>query len=171
MLSHTAVSSDQAMARRKHSSIDRTDRRILRILEMDGRIANVELARQVNLSPTPCLERVRRLEREGVITGYAARLAPDRVSRGMTVFVEVRLDHTTAQAFDNFRSAVDALADVIDCYLVAGDFDYLLKLQVADVADYRLFMYESLPKLPDVLHTRSYIVVEQLKGNAPLIRV
>lgn len=159
------------MARRKHAGIDRTDRRILSILETEGRIANVELARRVNLSPTPCLERVRRLERNGVITGYAARLAPQMISRGMTVFVEVRMDHTTAEAFDNFRSAVDALADVIDCYLIAGDFDYLLKLQVADVADYRLFMYESLPRLPDVLHTRSYVVVEQLKANAPLIHI
>lgn len=159
------------MARRKHAGIDRTDRRILAILETEGRIANVELARRVNLSPTPCLERVRHLERDGVIMGYAARLAPERISRGMTVFVEVRLDHTTAEAFDNFRSAVQALADVTDCYLVAGDFDYLLKLQVANVADYRLFMYESLPRLPDVLHTRSYVVVEQLKANGPLVRV
>ncbi len=156
------------MPKRAHRGLDRTDRRILQILQRQGRISNVELARQVNLSPTPCLERVRRLEREGVIAGYMAVVDPEKVNVAMTIFVEVRLDHTTPEAFQRFRGAVADLDAVTECYMIAGEFDYLLKLQVPDVAAYRRFMNEALPTLPDVLHTRSYIVVEQLKGNTPL---
>lgn len=156
------------MSKRPHRGLDRTDRRILQILQGQGRISNVDLARQVNLSPTPCLERVRRLEREGVITGYMAVIDAEKVNLGMAIFVEVRLDHTTPEAFQRFRSAVADLDEVTECYMIAGEFDYLLKLQVPDVTAYRRFMNEALPMLPDVLHTRSYIVVEQLKGNAPL---
>lgn len=156
------------MPKRAHHGIDRTDRRILQILQQHGRIANVELARQVNLSPTPCLERVRRMERDGVITGYKAVVDPEKVNLSMGIFVEVRLDHTTPEAFQRFKDAVAKLSEVAECYMIAGEFDYLLKLQVSDVAAYRLFMNEALPRLPDVLHTRSYIVVEQLKGNTPL---
>lgn len=156
------------MPKRSHHSMDRTDRRILQILQRNGRISNVELAKRVNLSPTPCLERVRRLERDGVITGYAAIVDPEKVNLSMAIFVEVRLDHTTPEAFQRFRDAVADLTEVTECYMIAGEFDYLLKLQVSDVAAYRLFMNEALPKLPDVLHTRSYIVVEQLKGHTPL---
>lgn len=156
------------MPKRAHHGIDRTDRRILQILQRNGRISNVELAKQVNLSPTPCLERVRRLERDGVITGYTAVVDPEKVNLSVAIFVEVRLDHTTPEAFERFRGGVAELSEVTECYMIAGEFDYLLKLQVSDVAAYRLFMNEALPKLPDVLHTRSYIVVEPLKSNTPL---
>lgn len=156
------------MAKRQHKGLDRTDKRILEILQARGRISNVELARLVNLSTTPCVERVRRLEREGVITGYVALVDPEKVDLPMAIFVEVKLDHTTPEAFERFRETVAEVPEISECYMIAGEFDYLLKLQVSDVAAYRHFMNEALPRLPDVQQTRSYIVVEQLKGQTAL---
>src|SRR6476469_1129877 len=114
-------------------SLDRVDRRILRALQEDGRIANVELARKVGLSPTPCLERVRRLESDGFIRGYAARLDAGRLGMGLLVYVQVILDRTTTTIFDRFRQAVLGIPEVLECHMVAGGFDYLLKLRVPDM--------------------------------------
>lgn len=156
------------MARRKHQGLDRTDRRILQILQTRGRISNVDLAHEVNLSTTPCAERVRRLERDGIVTGYKALVNPEKVGLSMTIFVEAKLDHTTPEAFERFRQTVIELDEVTESYMIAGEYDYLLKLLVSDVAVYRRFMNEALPKLPDVQQTRSYIVVEQIKDQAAL---
>lgn len=145
--------------------IDRTDERILRVLQQQGRIPYVELARQVNLTPTPCIARVRRLEREGIIEGYKAVVNAERLGMALTVFIEAKLDHTTSDALDRFQKTVDELDELVECYLIAGDYDYLLKVQLANIAAYRHFLSEALPKLPDVQQTCSYIVIEQFKGG------
>src|SRR5699024_11632119 len=127
------------MARKQHQGMDRIDRRILQILQKHGRMSNVNLAREINLSTTPCAERVRRLEREGVITGYKALVDPEKVGLSICIFVEVKLDHTTAEAFERFRETVISLNEVAECYMIAGEFDYLLKLMVSDVSVHRRF--------------------------------
>lgn len=148
--------------------LDRTDRRILAALQADGRVSNVALARQVNLSPTPCLERVRRLERDGFIRGYHARLNPRLLGAGLLVFVEITLSKTSRDAFRDFREAVVDVREVIDCHLVSGNFDYLIKARVADMAAYRELLGETLLALPGVSASRSYVVMEEIKDSHPI---
>lgn len=148
--------------------LDRIDRRILAALQADGRVSNVALARQVNLSPTPCLERVRRLERDGFIRGYHARLNPRLLGAGLLVFVEITLSKTSRDAFRDFREAVVDVREVIDCHLVSGNFDYLIKARVADMAAYRELLGETLLALPGVSASRSYVVMEEIKDSHPI---
>lgn len=148
--------------------LDRVDRRILRLLQEDGRIATVELAEKVGLSPTATSERIKRLTRDGVIAGYGARLDPAKLGRGFLVFVEVTLDKTTPDVFDRFATAVARAPDVLECHLVAGGFDYLIKTRVADMAAYRAFLGEVLLSLPGVRETRTYAVMEEVKATASL---
>ncbi len=147
--------------------IDRTDARILAILQCEGRIANVELARRVNLSPSPCLERVRRLEAAGLIRGYGARLDAARLGYGTTAFIQVTLDRTTADVFDRFRDAVVTVDEVAECHMVAGGFDYLLKVRLRDMEDYRGVL-ATIVDLPGVAQTHSYIVIEPIKPDRGL---
>jgi Lrp/AsnC family leucine-responsive transcriptional regulator len=151
-------------------ALDRIDRRILRVLQEQGRISNVELSRKVNLSPTPCLERVRRLESDGFIKGYAARLDAGRLDMGLLVYVQVTLDRTTTTIFDRFRQGVLAIPEVLECHMVAGGFDYLLKLRVPDMAAYRAVLGDRIGKLPGLLQTHSYFVMEEVK-DAPAIPI
>jgi Lrp/AsnC family leucine-responsive transcriptional regulator len=146
-------------------ALDRVDRRILRTLQEDGRMSNVELARKVGLSPTPCLERVRRLEGDGFIRGYAARLDAGRLGMGLLVYVQVTLDRTTTTIFDRFRHAVLGIPEVLECHMVAGGFDYLLKLRVPDMAAYRAVLGDRIGKLPGLLQTHSYFVMEEVKDT------
>lgn len=148
--------------------LDSLDRKLLRLLQEDGRIANVELAERVGLSPTATSERVKRLTREGIIAGYGARLDPQKLGRGFLVFVEVTLDKTTPDVFDRFASAVARAPDVLECHLVAGGFDYLIKTRVADMAAYRVFLGDVLLSLPGVRETRTYAVMEEVKATASL---
>ena len=145
--------------------LDRIDLNILRILQQDGRISNVELARQVNLSATPCLERVRRLEREGYIRHYVALLEPERLGRGLQSFIEVRLDRTTPDVFQIFADAVARLDEIQECHMVAGGFDYLIKVRVADMAAYRAFLGDKLSSIPGVAQTHTYMVMEEVKST------
>jgi Lrp/AsnC family transcriptional regulator, leucine-responsive regulatory protein len=147
------------------TDIDRTDRRILGILQVDGRIATVELADRIGLSPTATSERLKRLLREGFITGYSARLSPARLGLGLLVFVEVSLDKTTPDAFERFSAAVRRAPEVLECHMVAGGFDYLVKTRVADMAAYRRFLGEILLALPGVKETRTYAVMEEVKSD------
>lgn len=151
-------------------ALDRIDRRILRVLQEQGRISNVELSRKVNLSPTPCLERVRRLESDGYIRGYAARLDAAKLDMGLLVYVQVTLDRTTTTIFDRFRQGVLAIPEVLECHMVAGGFDYLLKLRVPDMAAYRAVLGDKIGKLPGLLQTHSYFVMEEIK-DAPAIPI
>jgi Lrp/AsnC family leucine-responsive transcriptional regulator len=150
--------------------LDPTDLRILGELQADGRLTNVELARRVGLSPTPCLERVRRLERDGMIRGYRAELDPAALDAGLVVFVEVAIDRTSREAFDRFSAAVKALAEVAECHMVAGGFDYLLKVRVRDMQAYRDFLGRALAEVPHIRETRTYVVMEAVKedGRIPV---
>ena len=148
--------------------LDKTDRRILATLQQDGRISNVALARQVNLSPTPCLERVRRLERDDYIKAYSAILNPKMLDAGQLVFVEISLTHTSPDVFRDFRRTVIELSEVLDCHLVSGNFDYLIKARVPDMAAYRELLGEKLLPLPGVSGSRSYVVMEEVKETLSL---
>ena len=143
--------------------IDRIDRRILDCLQRDGRISNLKLAEQVALSPTAVLARVQRLTREGFILGYEARLNPLKLGAGMTVFVEVLLDRTTPNVFEAFKAAVQVRPEILECHMVAGGFDYLLKTRSADMGHYRDFAGQVLWQLPGVRETRTYAVMEEVK--------
>ena len=148
--------------------LDRTDRRILALLQQDGRISNVKLAEAVHLSPTATLERVRRLTEQGYILGYRARLDPHKLGAGMLVFVEIILDRTTETVLEDFRKAVRDQPEIMECHLVAGGFDYLLKLRVADMEDYRRVAGRVLWRLPGVRETRTYAVMEEVKNSPDL---
>ncbi len=148
--------------------IDRIDLKILNVLQQDGRISNLKLAEAVALSPTAVLARVQRLTRDGYILGYEARLNPLKLGRGMLVFVEVLLDRTTANVFDAFKAAVQVRNEIMECHMVAGGFDYLLKTRMADMAAYRDFAGTVLWQLPGVRETRTYAVMEEVKNSTLL---
>ncbi len=149
-------------------TLDAIDRRILALLQQQGRMPNVELARHVHLSPTPCLERVRRLERAGVIRGYGARLDANALGAGFVTFVTVTLERTTTDVFDRFADKVRRLDEVAECHMVGGGFDYILKVRTRDMASFRRFLGEKLSTLPEVAQTHSYFVMEAIKDDAPL---
>ncbi|CDZ34500.1 Leucine-responsive regulatory protein [Neorhizobium galegae bv. officinalis] len=145
--------------------IDRLDRKILRALQKEGRLSNLELANRVSLSPTATAERVKRLTREGYITGYSALLSPEKLGRNLLVFVQVKLDRTTPDVFDAFAAAVKRSDDVMECHMVAGGFDYLVKARVAGMEAYRQFLSEVILPLPGVRETHTYAVMEEIKGT------
>jgi Lrp/AsnC family leucine-responsive transcriptional regulator len=151
-----------------NTELDRTDRRILAILQEDGRISTVELADRIGLSPTATSDRQKRLIREGFVTGFSARLDPVRLDLGLLVFVEISLDKTTPDIFELFAAAVRRAPEVLECHMVAGGFDYLVKTRVRDMAAYRRFLGEVLLSLPGVTETRTYAVMEEVKSEAPL---
>ncbi len=148
--------------------IDRIDLKILALLQQDGRMTNLKLAETVALSPTAVLARVQRLTRDGYILGYEARLNPLKLGAGMTVFVEVLLDRTTPNVFDAFKAAVQVYPQIMECHMVAGGFDYLLKTRMADMAAYREFAGTALWQLPGVRETRTYAVMEEVKNTRRL---
>ncbi len=142
--------------------LDRLDRRILEVLQRDGRISYVDLAERIGLSTSPCLERVRRLEREGFITGYHARVAPHRVGAELLIYVEISLNYAAPDTFEQFRDAMRDFPEVQECHLVSGDFDYLLKLRVADMAAYRGLLGRILHHLPGAVRdSRTLVVMEE----------
>ena len=150
------------------NQLDRIDRNIVRLLQRDARIAHTELARRVGLSTTPCKERVRRLEREGVIQHYQAVLDPAALDRALVVFVQIRLNRTSQDIFVQFTAAALDLPEVQECYLVSGNFDYLIKARVADMNAYRDLLGETLLTLPGVQESTSYVVMEQVKESLML---
>ena len=157
-----------AAADRKPRELDRIDLRILECLQEDGRMSNVALARKVNLTPTPCLERVKRLERDGYIRGYTALLDAEKVGAGLLVFVEIDLTHTDRDVFREFSDQVRRLPEVLDCHLVSGNFDYLIKARVRNMQEYREFLGEKILSLPGVNGSRSYVVMEEVKETTRL---
>jgi Lrp/AsnC family leucine-responsive transcriptional regulator len=142
----------------------------LRQRQQEGRITYAELANRAGLSTSPCLERVKRMEREGVISGYTALLNPRYLNAGLVVFVQIRLARTAQDIFEDFKSAAAALEEVQECYLVSGNFDYLIKARVEDMDAYRKFLGETLLTLPGVLESTSYVVMELVKEtmNVPI---
>ncbi|MBC9070862.1 winged helix-turn-helix transcriptional regulator [Thauera sp. CAU 1555] len=143
--------------------LDRTDRKILDILQKNARIAMTELAEKVGLSATPCTERVRRLEREGVITGYHAHVNPHALGRGLLVFVEIKLSAKSGEVFERVKNEMRYVPEVMECHLVSGDFDYLVKARIAEMGEYRRLLGNILLKLPAAAESRSYVVMEEIK--------
>jgi Lrp/AsnC family leucine-responsive transcriptional regulator len=149
-------------------ALDRIDRRILRCLQRDGRINNAELAKLAHVSPATCHRRTRRLFDEGYIRAVRAEVAPEKVGRGALVVVGVVLDRSTPESFSDFEAAVTKLPFVLDCHLVAGDFDYFLKIRVRDIADFNRLHGEQLIALPGVRQTRTFFVMKEVTDNAAL---
>ena len=148
--------------------LDRIDRNILNILQKEGRISYTDLADRVGLSTTPCMERVKRLERDGLITGYHAQVNPAMLGFDMLVFVEISLSYQSADAFELFSKAVSELPYILECHLVSGDADYLLKARLEDITQYRALLGDMLLKLPGVKNSKSYIVMESVKESMDL---
>jgi Lrp/AsnC family leucine-responsive transcriptional regulator len=149
-------------------SLDEADRRILRVLQQDGRITNQDLAAACNMSPSSCFERVRRLRERGAIKGYVALVDPRFAERELLIFVEVLLDRTTSAIFDQFAERVRRSPEVLECHMVAGGFDYLLKVRMKDMAAYRVFLAETLTEMPGVRETRTYAAMEEVKDSSVL---
>nr|WP_308428208.1 winged helix-turn-helix transcriptional regulator [Arenicella chitinivorans] len=143
--------------------MDRIDRAILQALQTDGRMSNVALAEKVHLSPSPCLERVKRLEAAGYISGYTARLDPDLLGYGKVAFIQVTLEKTTEDVFLDFKNQVMESAFVSECHMVAGGYDYLLKVRFDDMENYRTVL-QQIVHLPGVAQTHTYMVIEQVKN-------
>lgn len=146
------------------SAIDNIDRRILSALQAEGRLSNSELAERVGLSESPCLRRVRRLEQQGYISGYHAHLAPRELGRGLTVFVGVKVRRHTSEEILPFEDWARAQAEIASCYLISGEFDYLLHVAVADLNAYETFLTEHLLHNPAIADIRSMIGVRTVKA-------
>ncbi len=142
---------------------DRIDYRILDMLQTEGRMSMTELAERVGLSASPCTERVRRMERDGIITGYHAHLSPQALGRSLLVFVEIKLSSKSSEVFDTVRAELTHMPQVMECHLVSGDFDYLVKFRLRGMSEYRELLGSILKKLPVPAESRSYVVMEELK--------
>ncbi|MEM9318227.1 MAG: winged helix-turn-helix transcriptional regulator [Pseudomonadota bacterium] len=152
--------------------LDGVDRRILAELESDGRLSIVELAQRVNLTNTPCSERVKRLERDGYIRGYRAVVDKEQLGLGHLTVVQVSLAASaTENSLSKFNQAVRKIEEVELCLMIAGSFDYLLLVRTRDIADFRAVLDESINKLPGILQTNSFAVMETVRdahfGRAP----
>ena len=149
-------------------NLDRIDRRILDALQKNARMSYVELGERVGLSTSPCLERVKRLESDGYIAGYTAILNPELMNAALMVYVEIKLEYDSKRIFEKFKSAALLIPHLLECHLLSGDFDYLMKIRVADMAEYRQLLGDILRDLPGVRDTRSYIVMEIIKETTHL---
>jgi Lrp/AsnC family leucine-responsive transcriptional regulator len=150
------------------TGLDRIDRNILRQLQRDGRLTNAEIAKAVNVSPATCHRRTQRLFENGHVTVVRAHLDPVSVGLGTLVMVGVVLDRSTPQSFAAFEDAVSEMKELLDCHLVAGDFDYLLKIRVRDMTDFNSLHGKMLIALPGVRQIRTFFVMKEVKENAPL---
>lgn len=150
------------------TDFDEIDRRLLKALQADGRITNLDLAQKVHLSPAACSERVRRLRDRGVIARYTALIDPVEVGLGLLVFVEISLDRTTAGVLNDFAAAIHRTPEILECHMVAGGFDYLLKARVKDMAAYRQLLGETIVQIPGVREAHTYAVLEEVKATTAL---
>lgn len=148
--------------------MDKTDINILKALQRDGRLSNAELATAVNVSPATCHRRTQRLFDHSIIHSVQAAIAPEAVDLGGLVMVGVVLERSTQESFKNFEAAVKQLRIVLSCYLVAGEYDYLLKIRIKDLADFNHLHSNQLLQLPEVRQLRTYFVMKEVVENAPL---
>lgn len=149
--------------------LDDIDWRILSILEDNGRATYVDIAGRVGLSQTPCTERIRRLERDGYIEGYAARLNPQLVGRGFTMFVQVTFSDSRNERFDKFAAAVRTMPEVVECHMIAGGYDCLLKVCVKDMEAFRKVLIDKISEIPGIAQTNSYAVIDVVKSGERLL--
>jgi Lrp/AsnC family leucine-responsive transcriptional regulator len=145
------------------SELDRIDRKILDVLQRQGRMSMTELAEHIGLSASPCAERVKRMERDGVITGYHARVAPQALGKTLLVFVEIKLSAKSGDVFDKVRQELLHMPEVLECHLVSGSFDYLVKARLSGMSEYRHLLGDILKKLPVAAESHSYVVMEEIK--------
>jgi Lrp/AsnC family transcriptional regulator, leucine-responsive regulatory protein len=150
--------------------LDSIDLQILNHLQTAGRIPIVELSKRVNLSPTPCTLRIKRLEKEGIIKGYHARVDAAALGQALMVFVTVKLRGTDEATLKNFNAAVKPIKQILECHMVGGGFDYLLKIRVRDMGEYREILGGVIGNLPMVEGTHSYFVMEEVK-ESPLLPI
>lgn len=150
-------------------SLDKFDIRLLQVLQHDGRISVVDLAEKIGLSKSPCLKRLRRLEKEGFIRGYRADIDPLKVKQNHLVYVQVKLSSTKVKDLDDFNTAVQDIPQIVSCHMMAGGYDYLLKIRTRNMQEYRAFLGEVLANLPGVHQTSSFPVMEQVKESSHLI--
>ncbi|PKO50541.1 MAG: transcriptional regulator [Betaproteobacteria bacterium HGW-Betaproteobacteria-21] len=146
-------------------NLDRIDRKILVELQKNGRVSMTELAQRIGLSATPCTERVRRLERDGIITGYHAHLNPQALGKSLLVFIEIKLSTRSGEVFERVRKELTTIPEVMECHLVSGDFDYLIKARIGEMSEYRRLLGDLLTQLPPAAESRSYVVMEELKES------
>ncbi|CAB3671735.1 Leucine-responsive regulatory protein [Achromobacter kerstersii] len=151
------------IAKSEMRDLDRIDLKILDILQREGRISVTELAERVSLSATPCSDRVKRMEREGVITGYHARVNPAALGKNLLVFLEIKLSAKSGDVFDKVKKELLYVPEVMECHLVSGDFDYLVKARLTEMNEYRRLLGEILKRLPASAESRSYVVMEEIK--------
>ncbi|ENW03927.1 Lrp/AsnC ligand binding domain-containing protein [Acinetobacter beijerinckii] len=149
-------------------TLDRTDLKILDILQTDGRISNSKLAELVNLSPTAVMARVQKLTKDEFILGYEAKLNPNKLNANFLVFVEVLLDKTTPNVLDDFIDAVTQYPEIVECHMVSGGFDFLIKLRSAGMEEFRKIAGQILWQLPGVKETRSYPVMQVVKDSSKI---
>ncbi len=147
---------------------DKIDRKILKLLQENARLSMTELAERVGLSATPVTERVRRLERDGYISGYHARLNPALLGYGLLVFVEIKLHSKSGDIFEEFRREVLKIPQILECHLVSGEYDYLIKVRMPDMSAYRDMLGKILLQLPSAVESRSYVVMEEVKEGGLL---
>ena len=147
------------------SKLDEIDRKILDALSLNARMPVAELARQVSLSKTPVQARLKRLEESGVIRGYRAQLDPVRLGRDHVAFVEVKLSDTRERALTAFNSAALAVPEIEECHMIAGAFDYLLKVRTGDITRYRHVLGERISSLPHVAHTATHVAMQAVKDS------
>ena len=146
-------------------ALDRLDRKILDPLQRQGRLPMTELAQQVGLSTSPVTERVRRLEREGIISGYHARLNPHALGQSLLVFVEIKLRSKSGNIFEDFRREALLIPQIMECHLISGEYDYLIKVRLPDMSAYRDMLGNILLQLPAAAESRSYVVMEEVKED------
>jgi len=149
--------------------IDFTDRRILQEIQRDGRIAFVDLAEKVNLSKSPCLKRLRRLEADGYIKGYRAILDADKISQGYLAYVQVKLKSTRRDALEAFNKAVQTVPQILSCHMMSGGYDYLLKVRTRDMRAYRALLGDVVSNLPGIDQTSTFPVMEQVKETSIML--
>lgn len=148
--------------------LDRIDRRILDLLQRQGRVSMTELAEHIGLSASPCAERVKRMERDGVITGYHAHVSPGALGKTLLVFVEIKLSAKSGDVFDKVRKELLHMPEVLECHLVSGSFDYLVKARLSGMSEYRHLLGDILKKLPVAAESHSYVVMEEIKETLML---
>ncbi|OIQ90246.1 leucine-responsive regulatory protein [mine drainage metagenome] len=148
--------------------LDRLDRKILDLLQRDGRMSMTELASRVGLSASPCTERVKRMERSGVIAGYHALVKPEALGKTLLVFVEIKLSAKSGDVFETVRRELLHMPEVMECHLVSGNFDYLVKLRLRGMKEYRVLLGDILKRLPVAAESHSYVVMEEIKESQHL---
>ena len=149
-------------------ALDKLDRRILAILQKDGRLSMKDLGEQVGLSITPCIERVKRIERDGIISGYHARVNPAALGASLLMFVQITLSNKSGEMFEQFRREVLRIPQVLECHLVSGDFDYIIKARIREMSEYRKLLGDIMLQLPGAAQSKSYVVMEEIKETLTL---